>query len=58
MFFLIFTVCASAAMDDCRVERLAKQFTTKGQCEQAASIYRAALGPADNYRIECKPEEA
>ena len=58
MFFLIFTICTSAAMDDCQEQTLPKPFTTERQCEQAAGIYRAALGPADNYRITCEPEEA
>lgn len=56
MIFLVFTVCASAAFDDCKVESLPHPFTTKSQCERAADLYRAALGPADNYRIECKQE--
>lgn len=58
MFILIFTICTSAAFDDCQEKTLPKQFTTERQCEAAADIYRAALGPADNYRITCEPEEA
>jgi hypothetical protein len=54
MFFLILTVCASAAMDDCQVYSVQKLRTEK-QCEVMAGIHRQVLGdgPDNNYRLEC-----
>lgn len=57
MILLIATLCASAAMDDCQVNKLG-QFETPAQCEALAAIHRQILGegPDQNYRLECLDE--
>lgn len=54
MFALILTVCATAAMDDCKVYS-SGNFPTEHQCKAMASIQRDILGPEINYRLECEP---
>lgn len=57
MFFLILTVCATAAMDNCQTYSLGSH-RNEAQCLSAADIYRKTLGDgADtNYRIECETD--
>lgn len=53
MFYLILTLCTTAAMDDCEVRSLNKT-ATESQCMTVADVYRRTLGPERNYRIECE----
>lgn len=54
MFFLMMTVCASAAMTDCHFHSVVDT-KTRQQCEVVADIYRDTMGdkPDKNYRLEC-----
>jgi hypothetical protein len=54
MFFLIFTACTTAAMDDCQVYSVSQHLGER-QCLVMADIYRDTLGdgPDKNYRLEC-----
>lgn len=58
MFFLIMTVCATAAMDDCQVYAV-NQHQSAQQCEAVADVYRQVLGGEleNNYRISCEAGE-
>lgn len=53
MLAIIITLCASAAMDDCQVYSLGT-VETMAQCETVAGIHSDILGPATNYRLECR----
>ena len=56
MFAIIITLCASAAMDDCQVYSLGT-VETMAQCETVSGIHGDVLGPATNYRLECRSTE-
>lgn len=58
MFFLILTLCTTAAMDDCQVYAV-NEHPTEKQCVRVADIYRQTLGegPDSNYRLECEVQE-
>lgn len=54
MFYLILTVCTTAAMDDCEVYTV-NQHPTEQRCEVLADVYRQTLGDG-HYRLECKQD--
>ena len=57
MEVLILWVCATAAMDNCTVERLTPVPVEHRRCEDLTALYQKTLGtgPDQNYRFECKP---
>ena len=55
MKILIIWLCATAAMDDCQVQRVGEPLPAT-QCETMKKVYAQTLGtgPEQNYRIECQ----
>ena len=54
MFYLILTLCTTAAMDECQVYAV-NQHPNEQRCEVLAGVYRQTLGDG-HYRLECKQD--